>query len=151
MRAYILSIAGVVLLAALVSIILPSGKMGKFIKGAMKLFVLIVLVSPFVSGFGTIAGEENTPVYETDADYLKRCARMLSAEDEKQILKWIEEEYSLEAAVSVTRKEESGFPREKITVKILQDGIIANDEHIDIMKKIQGELQTKYACPAEVT
>ena len=37
MKAYILSIAGVVLLSAVITIIAPSGKMGKFLRGAVKL------------------------------------------------------------------------------------------------------------------
>ena len=43
MKAYILSIAGVVLLAAVITIIAPGGKMGKFLKGAVKLVILFVM------------------------------------------------------------------------------------------------------------
>ena len=44
MKAYVLSIAGIVLVIAAVTIISPSGKMGKFIKGAGRLFILAVMV-----------------------------------------------------------------------------------------------------------
>ena len=52
MKAYVLSIAGIVLVIAAVTIISPSGKMGKFIKGAGRLFILAVMVAPFATFFG---------------------------------------------------------------------------------------------------
>ena len=68
MKAYILAIAGAVLLSAVVAVIAPSGKMGKFVRGITKLFILLVMLSPLVSfllkgatfDFGTDALAEDT-------------------------------------------------------------------------------------------
>ena len=48
MKAYILSIAGAVLLSAVITIISPSGKMGKFIKGTSKLLILVIMLAPVI-------------------------------------------------------------------------------------------------------
>ena len=49
MQAYILSVAGAVLLSAVVSLILPEGKLSPLIRGMTKLITLVLLVSPLIS------------------------------------------------------------------------------------------------------
>lgn len=151
MKEYILSVAGIVLLSAALTVILPGGKMGKFIKGAMRLFTLVVLVSPFVGDWG-----KNTFVYteknvELDNDYLSYCAETLAEEDEKTIEHEISEKFSVSAKVTVQRSGEACFPLEKISVKIVDFGIIGQDEHIHIMNMIREAVTEKYGCEAEIS
>mgnify|MGYP005805768403 FL=1 len=46
LSAWILSIAGVVLLSVLVELILPSGSMSKYIKGIFVFIIMFVILSP---------------------------------------------------------------------------------------------------------
>ena len=81
MTGYILSIAGVVLLSALVAMIAPSGKMGEFLKGVTKLVTLFILLAPIGK---LAAGDEfifSVGKIETDEAYLAYCAQELSAQD----------------------------------------------------------------------
>ena len=152
MKAYVLSIAGVVLLSAVAAIISPSGKMGKFIKGMTKLMTLLVILSPlisWVSGKQTFALE--TASVQEDKSYLFRCARLLEQQDEEEIVIWLEEEFSVTAAAEVTRAAEVGFAREKIVVKILDFGIIGQDAHINTVSNVKDGLEAKYGCKAEVS
>lgn len=151
MKGYILSLAGIVLLSAVITVILPSGKMGKFIKGAMKLFTLVVLVSPFVKDW-----DKSIPLYteksiNMDEEYLSSCATTLAEEDERAIREALVQSFSVEAEVEVERKAEAKFPLEKISVKITDFGIIGQDEHIYILSRIEEELSKKYGCETEVT
>lgn len=151
MKEYILSVAGIVLLSAVITVILPGGKMGKFIKGAMKLFTLAVLVSPFVKHFetGTIAmPEENI---QLNMEYLTHCAATLAEADERAIAEELSQTYSVTAEVKVERRAEAQFPLEKILVKITDFGINGQDEHIHIMSLIQENVTNRYGCQTEVT
>ncbi len=151
MKAYILAIAGAVLITAVISVISPNGKIGKFIKGAMKLLVLVVLISPFTNWFGGGKFQFSEKEIGTDQAYLEHCAALLSEEDEKRIAKNLEEEYSVTADIKVTRNPTENFSFQKITVKILDYGIIGQDEHINILIRIREALQKKYGCITEVT
>lgn len=153
MKAYILGIAGAVLLSAVVSVIAPNGKMGKFVKGGMKLVVLIVLVSPFVTFFmkGEFpVGTEGKPI-SADTAYLETCENLLRENDERTIVALLKEEYGVGAEVVVEYAEENFAVRKKISVKIKDFGIYAEDEHIDIMKKITAALRERYGCETEVS
>ena len=151
MRAYVLSIAGIVLVIAAISIIAPSGKMGKFIKGMGRLFILVVRVAPFASFFGEKKGNffESKESATNDA-YLARCAQMLSEKDEEEITAYLNEQFSLTAEVQVFRSERSGFPREKIEAKIIDFGINGQGGHIDRAEEVKRALEARYGCEAVV-
>ncbi len=150
MTAYILSIAGAVLLSAVVTILSPNGKMGKFVKGTMKLLILIVMLSPVVSWLSDQNYSFDTSVIGTDTGYLERCAAMLERDDEREIAIYLSDSFSVSGDVEVTRAAESGFPIKKISVKINDFGIIGQDGHIDIMSRIQEAIEEKYGCEAVV-
>ncbi len=150
MKGYILSIAGAVLLSALITILSPSGKMGKFLKGATKLVILFVMVSPLANfltqgSFDWSAGEIGT-----DEAYLSYCADLAADGDEEAIAAYLAEEYGIEAAVTVTVRADETFSYEKITVEWENAGIFDRDEHIHISEEIESALKAKYGCEAEV-
>ena len=152
MRAYVLSIAGIVLVIAAISIIAPGGKMGKFIKGMGRLFILVVMVAPFATFFGGKSGKffESTEI-TPDSAYLAHCAQMLSEEDEKEITAYLNEQFSVTAKVQVFRSSErSGFPREKIEAKIIDFGINGQGGHIDRAEDVRKALEKRYGCEAVV-
>ncbi len=51
MKAYILAILGVVVVGILVDIIIPSGKINKFIKSIYSIFVVMVILNPIIKFF----------------------------------------------------------------------------------------------------
>ena len=152
MKAYILGIAGAVLLSAVVSIILPEGKMGKFVKGGLKLVVLLVLVSPFVSFFsdGKYRFSDNGSI-SADGEYLETCGSLMARADEREIYSLLKEKYGVEGEVAVLYSTDGILSRKKISVNVLDFGIYGEDEHIDIMKKIADGLERTYGCETEVS
>lgn len=151
MRAYVLSIAGIVLVIAVIAIIAPSGKMGKFIKGAGRLFILVVMIAPFATFFTGKGGKyfESEDI-AVDESYLARCVQMLTDEDEREIAAYLSEQFSVTAEVTVYRSERSGFPREKIQVKIMDFGINGQGGHIDKAEDVRAALEARYGCEAVV-
>lgn len=151
MKAYILSVVGAVLLSAVIAVIAPSGKTGKFLRGATRLVTLFVLLSPLKELLGeTPLSVGSSSSLQADEEYLSYCARELAAEDEQAIGAWIREEYGAESVVRVERNADATFSYQKIQVTILDFGIYEQDEHIHISEQIEAALETRYGCQAEV-
>lgn len=150
MKAYLLTIAGVIILSAVVSILVSDGKMGKFIKGMMRLFVFSVVIVPFISMFGEKDFVFSTAEIESDEGYLIRCSEILEEKDEKEIIEFLSREYGIIGEAEVVRDNSDGFARKKINVKIFDAGIFGQDEHIDIIGRIKIVLEEKYGCQTEV-
>ncbi len=150
MSGYILTVAGAVLLSAALAVILPGGKMGAFLKGMSRLFVFAVLVAPLASLLVKREVSISLPEVGEDRGYLTACARLLSERDEQEIAAFLEEEYSLSAAVSVSRSCADSFPLTKIKVNLPADGISGQDAHINMADCIKTALAQKYSCGAEL-
>ncbi len=150
MKGYILAIAGAILISAVISIIAPNGKMGKFVKGISRLFIFVVLITPFVRFAKDPENFLPTAQVGTDEDYLRTYTEMLARSDEKELSAFLEEKYGIKTEISVSRSFDD-FSYEKITVLVTDFGINENQTHIDIMSAIEESIETKYACKAEVT
>ena len=151
MKTYILAIVGIVLVSAVITMIAPAGKIGKFLKGATKLAILFVLLLPVKSllsdGSLTVSGGDMA----LDRDYLAHFALRLGEEDAAAIVISLEEEYGVTAAAKVERNADATFSYQKIVVRILDFGISGEDEHIYMIEKIESELESYYGCDAEVS
>ena len=151
MKAYVLSIVGAVLISAVITIIAPSGKMGRFVKGGMKLFTLVVLVAPFVNWFQSGKLSLSASALGEDDGYFAACAEMLEARDEEEIVATIGEKFGVEATAEVSRRADATFERKKIIVKISDFGISGQGEHKDILDRVQAFLNEQYGNIAEVS
>lgn len=146
MSGYILAVAGAVLLSALVTVLLPSGKMGSFLKGMSRLAVFAVLLAPLA---GLLSKREpffSQSGIEEDEEYLAACARLLSDRDEEEIAALLERDFLPADSVEVERRAEAGFPLSKITVNLSADGINGADGHIHMADRIRAALAEKYGC-----
>lgn len=150
MSAYILAVAGAVLLSAALSVILPGGKMGAFLKGMSRLVVFAVLAAPLVSAITKRDLSLQSAELGEDSGYLAECARLLSERDEAEIAIFLQTEYSLAASASVTREPTGGFPLAKIRINLPADGISGQEAHIDISDCIRAALAGKYVCKEEL-
>lgn len=150
MKAYILSIAGIILLSAVFTIVLPGGKMGKFLKGMLKTATILVLLAPFVSWAGGKGFDFQTSDMIMDEKYLAYCAQSISEQDEKEIGAALKNNFGVTVEVSVERDSGSPFSVKKMQIKIIDFGINEENEHIIIVDKIKSTLEKKYGCTAEV-
>ena len=150
MRLYILSIAGVVLISAVISIIAPSGKTGKLVKGMTKFFIIVVLIAPFVSIFRGEGFVFASSEIGEDRAYLERSATLMAEADAREIKAWLSEEYGIKADAVVSRSPVD-FSHVKIVVKIRDFGIFGQDGHIDIVAELETLLRERYGCESEVS
>lgn len=150
MKTYILSIAGVILLSAVVAMIAPNGKMGAFVRGMMKLLILAVVVTPLISVIKKGDFDFSSSELRSDGEFLEQCALLAAAGDADEINAFVEENYSVTACSAVVCSADGTYAIEKITVKITDFGIFGQDEHIDIIREIKEGLEERYGCTAEV-
>lgn len=149
-KAYILSIAGMILASAVVTILCPSGKMGKFVKGTSRLLLLAVMIAPLAGLAGSGKPELETGQIGGDSAYLEACARLLEERDEAEIAALLREEYALSAEVAVRRGISAYFPLEKITARLDLSGINGEEARINIMTRVREDLGARYRTEAEV-
>ncbi len=150
MSGYILSIAGIILLSAVVTMIAPSGRMGKFIRGITKLACLAVLIAPFTS-FAEGKGFEFAPAaFQTDGDYMQTCAALAERGEAEKITAYLQEKFSVKAEVCVSCEGDSPFSVKKVAVEVKDFGINPPEAHIDIIGEIKRTLEKSYRCETEV-
>lgn len=150
MKAYILSIAGVILLSAVLSMIVPNGKTGAFVRGMMKLLILSVVIAPMIGWLKTGEFDFAPSALNENAAYLEKCASIVSQNDESEIRFYLQETFGVTAEAEVTRSTDGRYFLEKITVNIYEFGINGQDGHIDIISRIRSALEERYGCNAEV-
>ena len=118
MREYLLSIIGVILLAAILTGILPNGKTAGLIKSIMHMVCILTIISPILSFFfaGTISGigiKKSTAffpqlVIETDASFIHYNSEMRIAETEDALEKDIYEKFKIKTDVRLLWEIKSG-------------------------------------------
>ncbi len=146
MNGYVLCIAGAVLLSAVVSILLPKGKMGGAVKFASKLLCLFALIAPFQ----TLFRDNQLVLPETDTGYLATCERLAEEGEEGKIVLLISQDYGVNATVEVDCQESSPFAVKKVKIIVTDFGINAEEEHINIMSKIKTACEKEYGCEVSV-
>ncbi len=150
MKEYILSVAGIVLIASALTLIAPAGKTGNFIKGTVRLLILLVMLSPvlkFAGGEELFRGEE---LPAEDASYYAACARLMERRDEEEAKRFLEEEFSLSAEVDARREDMPDFALEKLTVRCDLSCIKGEEERIYILTRLKSALSERYGQAAEL-
>ncbi len=150
MQAYILSVAGAVLLSAVVSILVPDGKLGPLIRGMTKLLTLILLVSPVISLFRGTGFSFDETVYEEDASFLAAAAKRAEEREENAVESWLQTQYGIEGKADVDFNEDGSYSAKSVTVCIADFGIYEDAAHIDISLHIEEALEEQYGCEAEI-
>lgn len=142
MSAYILCICGAVMISALITIIMPEGKLGKFINGILKIFCVFVMLVPLVNWvsnlrYGDI--KENSAVQVSlDENFLGYFFQKRADVFSEDIRAFVEKEFSVEVSV-VTDWEcaDYAFSVRKVKINIKNFGMNGKGEHIMIIEQIR--------------
>lgn len=118
MNAYLLAVIGTILLAAVLTAIVPEGKTASVIKGMTKLVCLLVIVSPVLqyvckdekkSGDGDFFSQS---VIETDESFIKYYSEMRVRSAETELETELREEFGVTCEVAISWE----YEEEKIRV-----------------------------------
>ena len=147
MQAYIWAVCGAVIISALATILLPDGKIGKFINGILKLFCLAVMIAPLFALFGQIAGDppqggEDTGNAELDDDFIEYMFGRRAEEDAEALDKLLEEEFAIAVSAEILWDyAEYAYNVTDVNIKIENFGMYGDDEHIFIIGQVESRTQ----------
>ena len=141
MKAYIWAVCGAVIISALAAILLPEGRIGKFIKGILKLFCLAVMLTPLFALFGQFTGAppQSGTAAETELDgaFIDYMFGRRAEEEARELEKLLEEEFSVAVAAEILWDDaEYAYNVTDVNVKIENFGMYGSDEHIFIIGRI---------------
>ena len=166
MSGYLLSIAGIVLLSAILSVALPGVKTAKLIKGTAKLACLFVILAPVLRFFkeGAEGGEGNFPffsgetVIETDGGFIDYCSTKRIESAEKALGEKLSEVFSFRAEVTLEWEYRGSLTGEDyqsayegreilITKAVVRDpdGVIGEE----VKREVTEYVAEEYGCEAE--
>lgn len=142
MSAYILSVCGAVIFSSLVMIILPDGKIGKFINGILKLTCVFIMLSPIISKVDELKPNEDdtqtSSEISLDLNYLEYFYDLQAQNLSDEIKSVIENEFEIGVFVEIEwRMSKYAFEIKKVYVNVKDFGMNENDEHIIIIEQIK--------------
>lgn len=146
MKEWILSIGTTVLLTTIISLILPDGKIGKFIKGIFLIIVLLVILKPLAnikdSGLSDMSIFVNTET-NIQSEYLNYIYDKKIKKHEEVCEKIIENIGIYKAKTSIQYSiSEMGMEIQKVNINLKNSVIISDKEHIDIIEEIKANIMS---------
>ena len=127
MKAYVLSVAGMALLTAIVSVLIPEKKFGKTINGVLRLCMLLTLVSPIFQYI-----RQDTPNFLFNESIFGQDAAYINNSYALAIKTQIENQYGITVEVKAAFEEKEN----RVTIYILDFGMNEKEEHINIINQI---------------
>ena len=145
MKAWIVSVSAVVMITAIINLILPEGKMGKFIKGIFSIFVLLTIIKPIIyikdGGFNyqNIFNQSN---FELQDEFIEYVSQEKINEYENNCQNILEKNGIQNAFVDIFYAlDENLMIIIKSTSIDLKNSVIKSDKaHIDIIKAVRKEI-----------
>lgn len=157
MQAYIWGVCGAVIITALAVLLLPEGKTGKFIHGILKLFCLLVMLTPLFGLFEQFfagepaGGNDMSAEAELDDGFIEYMFSRRAQEEEQRLEEWAEEEFGVAASAQVLWEyAEYAYNVTEVKINIKNFGMNGDDEHIFIIGQIETRLK-EWLPDAEVT
>lgn len=149
MDTYILSVCGAVILSAVAAILLPEGRLGKFIGGILKIFCLLIIVLPLPSmlqGIFPDGGETDVSAeMPLDETFLNKMFTLQMERQEQLIDERLEGEYGIVVSSQIVW-ELVGYECKisQIEISIQDFGIYGKDEHIFVIEQVKNTVFAMY-------
>ena len=165
MNEYVLSIMGTVLIASVLSAILPEGKTSVVIKSIAKLFCVFAVLSPVLRFFDEKNSSSQTGIFsesviKEDESYIDYCSKKSVENAEKALEEYLSTEYGRAATVTIEWlyaevSSEVGllFPISYVGERIRVTKIVVDtDEETNEEEKtaIERVLEEKFGCEVEI-
>ena len=158
MSGYAMSVIGIILISAILTAVLPSGKTGSVIKGVTRLACVLVIVMPilvfFQSGEWEIdktffQGEFSETVIQTDGAFIQYYSEMRVREAEDKLEEELFKEFSVRANVTlVWETEKSAYASyyEDEKIKITRIYVVNDKKQAEEVEKAMWGYLTKNYC-----
>lgn len=154
LNSYLLCIIGTVVIASILTTVVPEGKTTGVIKGMTKLVCLIVIIAPIPqflqkqTFFEMLQGDKTQNSYEkfsqsviqTDDSFIKYYSEMRIRNTEAQLEAELLQKYEVETRVTLA------WEYEEYDVKITQITVKTQEIIAEVDKKVMWEYLTKNYC-----
>lgn len=144
MASWLISVFSAVFVVSVLSLILPEGRLAKFVKPLISLVVIIIVIAPFINYEGDISDftEVGNTEVKTDANFLEYIARSKIDLYTKNCVKIAEKngingsEFLIEYSVA----ENFTIKISSVSVNLANAVITSDDEHIVILQRLKKEI-----------
>ena len=142
MNGWILSIGAIIVITTIITIILPEGKMGKFIRGYFALIIMVVILNPLLNLDGScLVDFDNNEVEGVfiQNDFIDYVTRQKITKLQKNCEKICENKGISNAVVTIEYSvtENADYEILLVVVNLKKSVIISNGEHIDNIEVIR--------------
>lgn len=156
MRAYILGVCGAVIISALLFLILPGGKLGKFIGGILKLFCVAVILMPIpqlLRDFNLVAGDNIGEVSMTlDEEFIREMFGKRAEMQEEEVTASFAKDPGIDVQVEIGWEESAyAYQVTDVSVWIEDYGIYGDDQHILVIEQVKNRLNKMFGDAVEVS
>ncbi len=156
MRAYILGVCGAVIISALLFLLLPGGKLGKFIGGILKLFCVAVMLMPIpqlLRDFNLAAdGEMKEGSVALDEEFISEMFGRQAEAQEEEIAAIFARDPGIGTQVEIGWQEDDyAYRVTEVSVQIEDFGIYGDDQHIFVIEQVKGRLNEMFGDAVEVS
>ena len=159
MTEYLMKIMGIVLIAVVLTNLLPTGKTSALIKNILRLCMYLCILTPAFYFFHSLGGNTKQTFLEfftdyfsesviaTDESYIKYCSEKSIQNAEKGIEKKILEEYGFTVEIELQASVETSTFEIKIVKGFLDRFGFTNEE---ILLNVCKDLEKEYEVPFEL-
>lgn len=141
MKDWITSITSIILITTMFFLIMPEGRMGKYIKAMFSILIIFLIVQPIIqlknnqTNYTQIFSENKV---ELQTNYINYMTQKKVSTYETKCVKKIEEIGVKNADVSINYQllENGDFNIVLVQINLENSVIISNKEHIDILEEI---------------
>lgn len=147
MKEWIVSIGVVVIILSIISLLIPDGKMGKYVKCVFSLLIVFVVLKPIVfigEGDQIFTNDYDGVQVETtyQEEYLSYIKQKKIYELEKNCEKLMENHTIFNSKIKVVCQNDSllDFSIKKVEINLQNAVIKSNKEHIDIIEEAVNSL-----------
>ena len=155
MKTYILGVCGAVILSALIFLLLPDGKLGKFIGGVLKLFCIAVILTPvpqLLSDFRLVwSGEgDGAAAALDDAFILQMFGRRADAQEAELAALFADDPGVTVCAEVGWEAEGYTYRVTDVSVRIEDFGIYGEERHIFVIEQVEACVREWYSAEVNV-
>lgn len=156
MQGYILAVCGAVILSALVSILLPEGRIGKFVSGMLKVFCVLVMLLPLyelISGLSAPEAETGSTQssIELDESFIDGMFAERARVQEDELALALSQDPGVCVSAEVLWKSvEYAYEVYEVRIKIENFGIYGEDEHIFVIEQVEERVSELMGSPEVV-
>lgn len=142
MKEWIISIASVVIFTSIISLIIPEGKMGEFIKGIFSLLIILIIIKPIFSltttnlDFSNIFNGAEIVLQNDYLDYISNKKTQKLTKECKEIIEKIGVK-NADININYYVAENGNTTIKIVEINLKNAVLILNKEHIDIIDEIK--------------